>query len=86
MNNLNEKKLELVGQILTQAIEISTNSIIDVFVDFASHVNSLYVRVYLDGWNFEDKPNFNDYVRLDSNDCIEKLNYIKEYLSKIRKV
>ena len=82
----NEKKLELVRQILTQAIEISTNSIIDIFVDFASHVNTVSVRVYLNGWSYEGEFDFSDYVRLNDNDCIIKLNYIDKYLKEIRKV
>lgn len=82
----NEKKLELVRQILTQAIEISTSSIIDIFVDFASHVNTVSVRVYLNGWSYEGEFDFSDYVRLNDNDCIIKLNYIDKYLKEIRKV
>lgn len=85
MNNTNEKKLELVQRILRQAIEISTNSIIDIFVDFASHVDSICVRVYLEGWEFEKNADLREQIYLDREDCIEKLNYIDKYLEK-RKV
>ena len=40
MNN-KRKKLDLVQRILKQAIEMSSNSIIDVFVEYSSHVELL---------------------------------------------
>lgn len=81
----NEKTLELVRSILTQAIEISHNSIIDVFVDYASHVDSITVRVYLKGWSENLEKDFYRYVYLTDKDSLEQLNYIDKYLLEIRK-
>lgn len=85
MNSTNEKKLTLVLGILEQAIEISSNSIIDIFVDFSSHVNLLSVKVYVNGWDYDSDFDFNEYVYINDKNCIEKLNYIDSYLKRLKR-
>mgnify|MGYP003418254787 CR=1 FL=1 len=80
---INEKELELVQRILKQAIEISSNSIIDVFVEFASHVNLISVKVFLEGWNSNKREDYRKDVwfKVFSEDkCIKELEEITRYL------
>lgn len=79
----NKKKLELAQQILTQAIEISSNSSIDVFVDFASHVNLITVKVFLNGWSEGVREDYRKdiWFSVFSEDrCLTELNEITKYL------
>lgn len=83
------KKLELVQRILKQALEISTNTSIDVFVDYASHVKSISVKVFLKGWCNQNNPDLNESIYIDNDyiepECIEKLKEIEKYLKNIEK-
>lgn len=86
MNNIDTKK-DLVTQILSLAIEISTTSIIDIFVDYSSHVKGLSVRILLKGWSALDnelKYDFNRMIYLDWEDSEEKLKKVLDYLKKIK--
>jgi hypothetical protein len=83
MNNL-EKKIELVQRILTQSIEISNNSIIDIFVDFSSHVQGVYVRVHLKGWQPEADADIRKTIFLDRDNSEEELQDVIEYLETLR--
>ena len=84
MNNLN-KNIELVRQILTQSIEISNNSIIDIFVEFSSHTKGLNIRVMLEGWSEQAKTDLNKTIYIDWPGSKEKLNEILDYLKSIRR-
>jgi len=84
MNNL-DKKIELVNAITTLSIKISTSSIIDIFVDFSSHIKSLSVKVLLNGWaegNY--KPDFNKTIYLDWNNAEKELQEVLDYLGGIK--
>jgi len=86
MNNIDTKK-DLVTQILSLAIEISTTSIIDIFVDFSSHVKGLSIRIILNGWG--NSTTHNDYdlnkmIYLDFEDSEQKLQEVIDYLRKIK--
>lgn len=80
MNSL-DKNIELVRQILTQAIKLSTSTIIDVFVDFASHTKGLSVRVILEGWKEESTTDYSKTIYIDwpnsEKDLQEVLNYLE---------
>lgn len=52
MNNL-DKKIDLVRSILSLSIDITNNSVVDVFCDYSGHTNGLSIRVILDGWKAE---------------------------------
>lgn len=47
------RKAELIGQIVTAAIDLSTNTHHDVFVDYSPHVGSIVIRYYFCGWSAE---------------------------------
>jgi hypothetical protein len=86
MNNIDTKK-DLVTQILSLAIEISTTSIIDIFVDYSSHVKGLSIRVILNGWG--NDTTYNDYdlnkmIYMDLEDSEQKLQEVLDYLKKIK--
>ena len=83
MNSLN-KNVELARQILTQAIEITNNYIIDVFVEYSSHTKGLNIRVMLDGWNEEPKTDLNRTIYIDWPGSEEKLQDVLNYLLNIR--
>lgn len=86
MNNIN-KKIDQVTQILGLSVEISTTSIIDIFVDYSSHVKGLSIRVILNGWG--NDTTYNDYdlnkmIYLDFEDSEQKLQEVIDYLRKIK--
>lgn len=83
MNNLN-KKLELARQILTQAIELSTTTIIDVFVDFSSHTKGLTVRVMLEGWKEETTTDYSKTIYIDWPNSEKDLQEVIDYLEKLK--
>lgn len=82
---INNKKIALVTAITELSIEISTNSIIDIFVDFSSHIKGLRIKVILDGWNPEEKwTDFEEVIYLDWPGSEEKLNKVLDYLKKLK--
>lgn len=93
MKNL-DKKIELVTQILTLSMEISTTSIIDIFVEYSSHVQALHVRCILNGWKPDCEYDFEKGIYLDWDSSennlqddveIEKeLQDILDYLKRIK--
>lgn len=81
--NRNKKKLESVQRILKQAIEISTNSDIDVFVSYSGHVDYIEIRVYLQGWNSESEADYKTEIWSSIRDedyCLKQLEEASEYL------
>lgn len=83
------KKLALIQRILKQAVEMSTNNSIDVFVDWSSHVELLTVKVFENGWS-EANPT-EDYraevwFRIyDEATCLKRLQDILDYLEGVNK-
>lgn len=83
MNSLN-KNIESARQILTQAIEISTNSIIDVFVEYSSHTKGLNIRIMLDGWSEHAQTDLNKTIYIDWKDSEKKLQGVLDYLLNLK--
>ena len=83
MNNLNEK-IDLVRSILSLSIEITNNSITDVFCSYSGHTNGLTVSVILDGWKSENpKTDYREIIYLDRV-SVKKLQEIIDYLKLIK--
>ena len=84
---INNKKIALVSAILELSIEITNKSDIDIFCDFASHVNSFTVKVVLNGWNngdYETDLYKTIYLNWECEaELQEVLNYIKMIKEKI---
>jgi hypothetical protein len=78
------KNIELVQRILTQSIEISSSTIIDIFVDYSSHTKGLSVRIMLEGWNEKPKTDLNRTIYIDWPGSEEKLNEVLDYLRKLK--
>lgn len=84
MTNL-EKKIELAQRILTQSIEISTNTIIDIFVEYSSHTTGLSIRVMKDGWVVDNpKTDYQRTVYLNWNNSEENLQEVIDYLETLK--
>lgn len=84
MDNL-EKKIALVNAITELSIKISTNTSIDIFVEYSSHTTGLSIRVMKDGWN-ADNP-VTDYKRtvyLNWDNSEEELQEVIEYLETLK--
>lgn len=84
---INNKKIALVLAILELSIEITNKSDVDIFCDFASHVNSFTVKVVLNGWNnesYETDLYKTMYLNWDCEAELQKtLDYIKMIKEKI---
>ena len=86
MNNL-DKKITLANEVLKLSIEISTNSIIDCFVNFSSHVQLLDIKVMLKGWNSDNyEVDYEKKVYLDWKDSEKELQAIVDYLKNLKEV
>ena len=87
MNN-NKKKLESLQRIMKQAVEISTNSDIDVFVSYSGHVDYIGISVYLQGWDMEKDADFKKEIWFtldDKEQCLKNLAETIEYLEEMEK-
>lgn len=83
-----KKKLALVQRILKQAVKMSSNNIIDVFVNWSSHVELFEARVYLNGWKPDSEADYRKDVWCRTyNDelCIKELREILKYLKGVQK-
>jgi hypothetical protein len=58
------KKMQLVLDIMQLGVEISQNTTTDVFVEYAGHVDGLYVRIYESGWE-DGEEHYSRIVYLD---------------------
>jgi hypothetical protein len=84
MNNM-DKKIELVSAITALAIEITSNSDIDIFCDFSSHVKSFSTKVILNGWNStEYETDLYKIVYLNWKDSEKELQTILDYLKLVK--
>lgn len=86
MNDL-EKKISLATEILSLSIEISTNSIIDIFVDYSSHTKGMSIKIIKQGWTQNTSPNDYDISKnfyLDMNNSINELQEALDCLKKIK--
>ena len=81
---INNKKIALVTAITELSLEITSNSDIDIFLDFASHVKYFSVKVVLNGWlrNGEYETDLYKTLYLDW-DCEKELQEILDYLKLI---
>lgn len=55
-------KLELINQIVANAVQVNLQGNHHVFVDIAGHVNSIRVSIYVGGWsmaNWDADPTYN---------------------------
>nr|DAI90591.1 MAG TPA: hypothetical protein [Caudoviricetes sp.] len=73
---------QLVGEITSLAVVISSNAKIDIFMEYMPHCNTLYIRVYKDGWS---KSNDAD---IEESLCTKPRKYRteKEILNKLHQI
>ena len=84
------KIMQLVLDIMRLGVEISKNTKTDVFVEYAGHVDCLYVRIYESGWE-KGEEHYSRDVYLDiklgrsEEDIIKSLEKIYAKLVRIYK-
>ena len=81
---INNKKIALVTAITGLTLEITSNSDIDIFIDYSSHVKYFSVKIVLNGWNnkgYETDLYKNLYLDWD---CEKELQEILDYLKLIK--
>jgi hypothetical protein len=49
---------KLLCEVLSKCYEISTNTVADVFFEYAAHVNTFSVYVYREGWTEQSSRSF----------------------------
>lgn len=82
---INNKKIALVTAITGLALEITSNSDIDIFLDFASHVKYFSIKVVLNGWNHNGEYETDLYKTLYLDwECEKELQEILDYLKLIK--
>ena len=82
---INNKKIALVTAITGLTLEITSNSDIDIFIDFGSHVKYFSIKVVLNGWNNNGDYETDLYKTLYLDwDCEKELQEILDYLELIK--
>jgi peptidoglycan hydrolase CwlO-like protein len=74
--------VKLILEIMDLAINISQNSIVDVFVDYSGHVNNMRIRVYEQGWSSAHITT--NYTLWLTDEPIAELQEILTYLQSFR--
>lgn len=79
-----EKQFELspAAELLQLAVDISTNTVHDVFVDYWPHVKCIDVRIHIDGWIEGQTAHKDFYISMDRpadfKKCMDYLNELKD--------
>ena len=82
---MTNKKIALVSAITELTLNITNNSDIDIFLDFASHVKYFSIKIVLNGWNHNGDYETDLYKTLYLDwDCEEELEEILNYLKLIK--
>ena len=80
-----DKILKIMGL----ALDISTNSDVDVFLCYSPHCDLLEVRVFLEGWKREEScdKSFRTYINVDDYRSVDDINNVLDeilnYLEKM---
>lgn len=78
------KNIALVTAITELSIEISSSTIIDIFVEYSSHTKGFNIRVMKEGWNEQPTTDLNKTIYIDWPGSEEELNKVLDYLRKIK--
>lgn len=78
------KNIALVTAITELSIEISSSTIIDIFVEYSSHTKGFNIRIMKEGWNEQPTTDLNETVYIDWSGSDEELNKVLDYLRKIK--
>lgn len=76
-------KYQLIGEIVALGAIINNNTRNHVFIDFQGHVESLSIRIFLDGWKQRRDADIEERLYADGPDSFKKLNSIKQRLLKM---
>lgn len=76
-------KYQIIGEIMALGAIINDKTESDVFLDFQGHVDSLTIRVFLEGWKEGKDNDIYEELYIDKPDSFKKLNLIKQRLLKI---
>lgn len=78
---------ELVLEIMKIALEKNKEHKNTIFVDYCGHTDQIQVRVYRNGWNADDDPDYNAIAYLsgiyDDKKNREDIQGILKYLKKL---
>ena len=75
---------EIIKNIFSEALDISANSKVDVFFEYAAHVESITIRVYLNGWDYhKDQDFYGEAKASDTQGLKELLEYVKSLKDEI---
>lgn len=53
---VNKSISQLVGEITSLAVIITTNTDTDVFINYSAHCDDLEIRIHSDGWKTNSRP------------------------------
>lgn len=75
----------ILEKIMLKAYKINKETKHKIFINFSGHVNSLNVRIYINGWGANKEPNIDEDIYLDENNVIKKLEEILREFEKLEK-
>ena len=72
---------DMAAELIRTAVEVSTNTVHDVFVQYSPHVQWLSVHIWIDGW-FEGEKFHKEFIikigdRKEYEDCMVYLGELK---------
>ena len=75
-----------IFEIMNLALEINSREKNTIFVEFSGHTNEICVHAYESGWKTEEgrKKLSENYLYLDKDDCVEKLNNLIKKLKEMK--
>lgn len=75
---------ELIQKIMLKAYQISTRTKADVFINYQSHVNCLYVEIYEVGWKSRLESNLDIKIDLKfESEANKKLKFVLNELLRL---
>lgn len=86
---MNKSINQLVGEITSLAVVITTNTDIDVFTNYVAHCNNVEISIHKDGWVNNHTPDVFETVHMEQNsyktekDIIKKLEEVEKQLIRI---
>jgi len=86
---VNKSINQLVGEITSLAVMITSNTNADVFIDYSAHCDSLEIRIFKDGWENHCGPDIEEdaYTKIgprrNEENVIKKQQEIEKQLVRI---
>ena len=77
---------ELIVEITKIALEKNKRNKNTIFISYHGHVNLFEIRIYKDGWNFDEDWDYEKRLYLDRDETVENIKKLAEILEYIKEL